>query len=772
MTIMNLDACLKARLLVTAATAIFTIAPGTVFAQQTPAPEDTAETTDQDDSDQFEERDNIIVTATRREQSIQDIPISVTAFQQKELTTKGIVGYEGLATETPGVTLNKPTANFNNFTARGIATNGYGANLQSTVTIYTDELPISANGNSTILDPNLFDVERVEFLRGPQGTLFGSGSLAGAVRILNKDPDLNDFDASALVDFGLTKSDSVRQRYNGMVNIPVIEDKAALRVVGFYRNEDGYVDNAGTGVENSNNLKDYGGRAIFLAEPTDRLSVRLLGSYEKSTPGDSSLVNPDRGEFIRFTDQQDIFEGELLVGNATVEYDFDFATLTSSSTYSDYDQLFYVDLGGTFSQAIAFGLDAKAFDEIFVEEVRLASTTEGPLSWIVGGFYNWKRRDVDSQYRSTPEFLAARGITGLDDQYYQIVNNHAIAEEAAVFGEVTYNFSNKFWATGGLRYSDAKVQGFAEGTGYSSNYLTNALFGIPGPLTITPNVAAEGVPASEDGLQYKASLSYAPMPELTTYATYATGFRTPVRNARAGSVSALDPNDIVIPDGAESDDLKSFEIGAKGYSADGKFNYNVAAYYIDWSNIQVQANRVSDTVQFATNIGKAVSKGIEMELGWRPAEGLFIGANAALNEAKVTELTPAEAAISGAEEDIRLSSPKFQGAIYARYDFEVQPGRDAFVTANLSHVGSYPGLFPNVPGQPTVQQSTYDFTEAFELVNLTAGTTFGDVTATLYVENVFDEYALHYVHPEAFLDGRYGTLRPRTFGIRLSYGIE
>lgn len=131
--------------------------------------------------------EEVVVTATRRATSLQDVPLSITAYTQDQLTAKGIVGYEGLALETPGAILNKPTANFNNFSVRGIATNGYGANLQGTVAIYIDELPISANGNSTILDPTLFDVERVEFLRGPQGTLFGSGSLAGAVRILTTD---------------------------------------------------------------------------------------------------------------------------------------------------------------------------------------------------------------------------------------------------------------------------------------------------------------------------------------------------------------------------------------------------------------------------------------------------------------------------------------------------------------------------------------------------------------------------------------------------------
>ncbi|MDP3369987.1 MAG: Plug domain-containing protein, partial [Brevundimonas sp.] len=113
--------------------------------------------------------DEVIVTATRREERLRDVPVSITALSQEELNERGIVNYDGLATATPGVVLNRASANFNNFTARGIATNGYGANLQSTVAIYLDELPISSNGNSTILDPSLYDVERIEFLRGPQG---------------------------------------------------------------------------------------------------------------------------------------------------------------------------------------------------------------------------------------------------------------------------------------------------------------------------------------------------------------------------------------------------------------------------------------------------------------------------------------------------------------------------------------------------------------------------------------------------------------------------
>lgn len=740
--------------------------PGVAFAQDTADQEASAPAAEENTDSGV-----IIVTATRREQSLQDVPLSVTAYQQEELTEKGIVGYEGLARETPGVVVNKPTANFNNFTARGIATNGYGANLQGTVAIYIDELPISANGNSTILDPTLFDVERVEFLRGPQGTLFGSNSLAGAVRILTKSPDASQFEGKLLVDYGLTGNDSFRKRYNGMINVPLVEDKLAFRAVGFYRHEDGWVDNIGTGRDNANTLESAGGRAMLQWDPTDRLSMRAMVMHENSKPRDSGLVNPDRGEFVRLSEGPDLFHAKLTSYNFTLDYDLGFANLTSSSTLSTFDQTFIVDLAGTFAQTIPFALDALAYDDIFVQEVRLASAGGGRFDWIVGGFFYDKRRDVDYNYRSSIEFLEERGLTGLDDEYYQRFGGHTNQTEMAGFGELTYRFSDNFWLTGGLRYTTTEVQSFTEDWGYNSNYLALALGGVEDvPITVVPIAPAEGLKVKANKVSYKASASYKPSESLTAYATIATGFRSPVVNARAGLGSVADPTDIIIPDGADSDSLTNYEVGLKGNWLGGKLTAAIALYYIDWRDIQVQANRLSDQVQFATNIGAAVSKGIEFELAARPVRGLSFSLNGSFNDSEVTELTPAEAAMSGAEEGIQLASPHFQGSATVRYDFALGANADAFVSGNVAHVGKFPGLFPNVAGQPDVINPTYDFTEAYTVANFVAGADLGQVSLTAYVENVFDNNAITYVHPEAFLDARYARLRPRTFGVRL--GID
>ncbi len=753
---------MKAQLLVAASAVALFALPVSARAQSTAAA-DNDETSDSSRNSNGE----IIVTATRRSERLQDVPLAVSAFDQKELDSLGIVGYEGIAQNTPGVVINRPTQNFNNFTARGINTNGYSAGLQSAVAIYVDELPISANGNSTILDPNLYDVERVEFLRGPQGTLFGASSMAGAMRIITKSPNLGRFQASAGVDLGVTDGDAFRQRYNAMLNLPIIDDQLGLRVTGYYRNEQGWIDNIGTGVKGSNSLEAFGGRAILLARPSDRMSVRLLASYENSKPADSSLTNPALGDFVRRTDRPDLFQGKLTNFNVTVNYEFDFAELISSTTLSTFDQSFVVDLAGTFAQAFPFALDAYAYDDLFVQETRLVSRHPGPLQWVAGFFYFNKRRDVDYNYRSSPAYLASHNLTGLPDEYYQRFNSYFNQSEIAGFGELTLHFTDDFWVTGGLRYGNSAVQGFTRGGGYSSNYLALALGGVSNrALTITPVNYLEGLKASDNQLSWKASVSWRPVPEVTTYATVSTGFRVPVVNARAGAVSVVNPADLVIPAGADSDGVTNYELGVKGRFLDGALTANLAAYYIDWRNIQVQANRVSDSVQFATNIGGAESYGLEYEIMVRPLQGLSLALNGSYNHAEVNRLTASEAAISGAVLGVQLASPHFQGSETLRYDFAASPTVNAFASINVSHAGSFPNQFPNTPGRPNVPVATHDYTDAWTNVNLYAGATFNGINVTAYVENLLNDKSVTYVHPEAFLDGRYARLRPLTFGVR------
>jgi len=714
---------------------------------------------------------DIVVTATRHSERLQDVPLSVTAFTQAELTQKGIVGFEGIARETPGVVLDRRSDNNVSVTTRGISTNGYQAGLQATTTVYLDELPLTTIGNSVTLDPNLYDVERVEFLRGPQGTLFGSGSLSGALRILTHSPDLTGFDASALADIGVTPDGGgIRQRYNGMVNVPLATDTLGLRVVGFYRHEEGYLDNLGTGIKNSNTLKDWGGRAILLWKPTDRLSIRLMGLYEDSHPEDASLSSPNLGDRKRYSTIPDLYTSKTQLYNATIEYDLGGAHLTSATSYGHQDGLFDVDLAGTFGLTVPFYLYDHGVWKTFVQETRLSSNPGGKFDWTVGGYYLHRDLYLDGRESSDPAYLAARHLTGLPaDGTFTTFPSDTRTYELAGFGDLTYHLTDKISASGGIRYGKygGTVDTFA---GFNSAYFTYALLNIR-----NANIAQVAtLPTSTryptaSKVSWKASLSWKPTHDLTTYATVSTGYRTPVYNARAGSVSTVDKNDLVIPTGAGSDNLTNYELGVKGRFLGGKLTANLSAYYIDWRNFQVQANRQSDSVQFATNVGRAASKGFEAEIILAPVKGIVLGLNGSLNDSKVTEITASEAVISGAVKGARLASPHVQGSLYGTYSYGMGQGATGFSSFQVQYVGSFPNGFPNTPGKPATPSAVYNFTDAYAYVNLQTGIKIGQFATTFYVENLGNSRAAVYIHPENFIYSRYATLRPRTFGVRIGY---
>jgi iron complex outermembrane recepter protein len=712
----------------------------------------------------------IVVTATRRSERLMDVPLSITAFSEDDLRQKGIVGLEGLARETPGAVLNDASDNNYRLTARGISTNGWGAGLQTTTTVYLDELPISTVGNTVTLNPNLYDVERVEFLRGPQGTLFGSGSLSGALRILTHSPELTHFDASAAVDIGDTPDASaLRQRYDAMVNIPLVTDTLGLRVVGFYRNEDGYIDNVGTNVKNSNALTDSGGRAILLWQPTDRLSVKLLGSYEDSDPKDASLTNPKLGVRKRYSTIADQYTSITQIFNATLAYKFDFADLTSSSTYANDNQRFNVDLAGTFADTIPFYLYDGLHGKTFTQETRLVSNTSGPFDWVVGGFYLHRDFYLSSIDRSSSQFLTARGITGLPaDASFASAPSDTRSYELAGFGDLTYHFTSKLSATGGIRYG--RYGGTVDAyPGFNTQYFVYSLFGIAAPLAITPTPMTTFHYPTAGKASWKASITYEPTRSLTEYVTVSTGYRTPVYNSQAGSVSTVNPKDLIIPSGAGSDNLTNYEVGLKGRWLQGKLTADLAAYYIDWRNIQVQANRPSDSIQFATNVGRAASKGLEAEITVMPAPGLELGLNGSVNEARVTELSPEEAVISGAVQGARLASPTLQGSLFGTYSYRYSGAVTGFSSFQLEHVGSFPNMFPDTPGTQGTPSPLYGHTDTYTWVNVQSGFGIGKTTTTFYVENLGNSGAVVYIHPEAFVDSRYAILRPRTFGVRFDY---
>ncbi|MGV3480369.1 MAG: TonB-dependent receptor, partial [Sphingobium sp.] len=279
------------------------------------------------------EGNEIVVTANRREETVQDVPSAVTAISEKEIQARGMDSFEGFARSVPGLTMNQGVKNRASFNIRGVATSLTGGNTQDPVAVYINETPVSDTFGAIVQpDLRLFDVERIEVLRGPQGTLFGSGSLGGTVRIITNKPDATAFEAAGRIDLGVTKGGAFRQRYDAMVNVPLVTDTLALRVVGYYRDEEGWVRNVRLGTRND--TVDWGGRIALRWTPSDALTVKAEVIHQDSDPEDADAWNPALGKFKRSSAIPEPRRNNLTNYNLALDYSFeDFATLTASTTY-------------------------------------------------------------------------------------------------------------------------------------------------------------------------------------------------------------------------------------------------------------------------------------------------------------------------------------------------------------------------------------------------------------------------------------------------------
>ena len=408
--------------------------------------------------------EEIVVTATRRSERLQDVPLSITAFSQEDLTTKGIVGYEGLARETPGVVLNRATANFNNFTARGIATNGYGANLQSTVAIY--------HRRAAHLDHRQHDRAGSESLRRrahrvparSAGHAVRLGLACPApMRILTKSPDLTSFDASALVDYGLTvgRFAAPALQRDGQRAARRRQTGAARRRL-LSRTRRAISTTSAPAIDNSNTLVDWGGRAMLLWRPTEPLSVRLLFSHEDSNPEDSSLTNAvARAQQARLGPSRPVRrQAHQLQRHDRISVRRCAPSPARRPTPSSTRSSSSISPARS-AAAIAFGLDAYGYQDTFVEEARLASDPgrQGRL-----GDRRLLPRPAPRRGLLLP--LVARVSSPPTTSPVCRTSTTSgstttsISHEIAGFGELTYHFTDRFWLTGGVRYGSLDAQAY------------------------------------------------------------------------------------------------------------------------------------------------------------------------------------------------------------------------------------------------------------------------------------------------------------------------
>ncbi len=653
----------------------------------------------------------IIVTANRREQILLEVDGSVSAYDQEFIETRNIDNIEDLILLSPSIT-STDTDSFgrqNRIIIRGVARSG---NSTATTGVYIDDIPLTFDAGGTEPIIRTFDLQRVEILRGPQGTLYGAGAMGGAIRYITNAPDPTEFDGQVRLDLSTTKNGDESYAIDGAINVPIVTDKVALRVSGSYEDTGGFVDlpNLADGPlpdANSGALESI--RGVLRFTPSDELTIDLQAWYQKTknegltsislTPGGSDLVDTSQTGEVTTSD------ADFQQYSATIKYDFGWAEFISTSSFVETSA--NADIN-----SLPNGLFATQTD-YFVQELRLVSADSGPLTWSAGFFF----QDGDSETTFANPFVAQD--TMLERSQW------------ALFGEVGYEILDGLDALAGLRYFEN------DGT---QAIVTDSLF--------TGMSSLDGSFDEGGNTLLKFGLSYSGIDNINIYATATEGFRV-------SGVNVISPTAVGLgfPQTFESDSLWAYELGVKFNAAGGRLNGGVAVFYNDWENIQLGfADFPSGTI-YVDNGGAAHIKGIEAEISFDLTDELTIGANGSLLEAEIDETVPGTSIVEGN----RIGNvPEESAAFFITYTQPFSGDWDFVFTSNASYRGD------------TVLSDGRPLSESRWNLNARAAVRSENFEAALYVRNLANDDT-----PLTFLEG-FGPFpasltpqRPRTIGVEL-----
>lgn len=687
--------------------------------------------------------EEIIVTAQKRRERLIDTPLSVSVVSSESLTRMGATQLRDFADSVPGLNFKTLGAGLTQISLRGVTT---GNDVSSTVGIYVDEVPYGsssgfASGAQTALDVGLFNLDRIEVLRGPQGTLYGASTMGGLLKYVTKRPDETRFGVEVQTGISDTREGGVSYQGAATVNAPIVTDKAALRVTGFYSRDGGYVDNLA--LSSKDHPSDiHGGRLDLLLTPGDALTIRLNGFLQDiSRDGEGTSDYAFSGVPLDGSlDQRRLFsepfDQRFRLVSGTVTYDLRLATLTSVSSYQTARTEYVEDLSRAYVPLFAsiglpfsaVGLALNPTTDKFTQELRLAAERTELFEWLIGGFYTHETSD------SRVAFLL-RDLAG------QPTPNNLLTlsapsryEEYAAFGDLTWHLSDKFDVTGGVRYARNQQEFTQNGSGL--------LIGS------TPTRRS-----SEDVFTYLANARYRFSDHATAYLRYATGYRPGGPNYVANDpITGL----ALAGETFEADHLKSYEAGIKAETADQRFGLDLAGYYINWSNIQILTARGGFSV-YTNAPGGATVRGTELTLTARPIRALTVTGAFAYQRAQMSEADPDLGAAKGE----RLPNvPRFTAALNADYELPVESLQPA-VGATLRYVDERTASFDD---STFPQYRLPDYVT----VDLRAGVMLGSFNTQLYLRNLVDERGQQSAMFTHFGTAHVAIQQPRTIGISVT----
>lgn len=773
--------------------------------------------------------ETIQITATRRAGSVQEAPLNITALDGDVIKDQNIGDLEDVARWVPGLTIaDQGGREGSPIIVRGLNTNTSDRISDGgTVATYVGEIPLN-------IDLRLTDVDRVEVLIGPQGTLYGAGTLGGAIRYLLKQPQLDITEGQVTGDvFSLNESDGTGGEFGLVFNTPLIDDVLAIRASVNYYTNPGYIDYnfvvQNPGVSNPNpdftNPQDVSANLRSVSDVNDeqittgRVSLRWQANeaveatlnyfYQKQENGgnstsqynslsDSSALQGMVGQYENAARILEPGEEENDLLSLEIKADLGFAELVSASGWSSYEQsgqrdqtdlLYDIWTGyAEFPAFVAQTLDTSKRDS-FTQEIRLVSNSDSAFNWIVGGYYNkLETHSDDREY--TPGLTEFWGddIPNLQQDLEYILVSDSETTEKALFGEVGYAFTDQFNVTLGARF-------------YEYDVSTTAGSATPlysGDFESLNDLAMENVSASDNGNLFKFNASYTFDSGVLAYFTVSEGFRIGGGNGIAPCPDVLPEQQIVcaLPNEEDykPDTTVNYELGFKSSWFKNRLHFNAALFNVDWKDAQVGTATVNGQELITSNAGAANSKGVEISSRAIIADNWTAYATYAYAKAELTEDAPGllgtldkkytqyQAYYDGTDGDRLPGAPEHQLSFGLRYEQDVLDDKLLSINYGMtaqSDVITKVGL-----------KADGETLAGYALSNLSAKLT-GDMwSATIYVDNLFDKYAFTSVRRDKSWAGMakyeelnkelpelqrvYGhyTTAPRTIGMKFTYNFE
>ncbi len=636
--------------------------------------------------------DEIVVTAQRRAERLQDVPAAITALSGDTLNQMRLQGNADLAAYVPSLSFDVLGPGETTLAIRGLGTS-YG--LEPAVSLYINETPldIRTDGFAGAPDIDFFDVDRVEVLRGPQGTLYGSSSMGGAVRILTAQPDPSAVAVNAEVGGSSMEGGGVGYLAKSAVNLPFAAD-AAIRVVGAFEHVPGYINQAAPGdyavaqpelpvtARRINDVDLKSGRIIALWKPTDVLTIKPTLMISEVDASNNSNYYSNLPEFTMAAYYPTPQTSRLTVGNLQVDYAFDFATLMSSTsvlsrdvqTQSDFT-LLLANLAPVFGIGYPPNYPETDFDTShnsgFVQELRLTSPTDQTLRW-VGGAYFSHYRQHSTETSNSATFADAIGQTTGPNLY--LFDQSVIDQQTAAFVDLTYKITPRLEITAGERYYELRDS--------LENTQSGVLSAPSQPL----------VHAKASGNSPRLVLTFHPVDDATVYATAARGYRPGGPNVGLPTGIGCTLNNAYSPL-YQPDTVWNYELGTKLEFLGRKLSIDVAAYRIDWKNVQQSVDDPGCGYLFVANVGSARSKGVEAEINFKPIESLLLSASGSYDHAEFTSIDAAFEGAGAAQSGEAVPGvPRQKFNLGGEYT-AVIANHTGYLRLDWSHLGSIPAGF-------------------------------------------------------------------------------